>query len=291
MLRSKLIRAAVLTVLAGSALLACGDDDGGGGAIEENVVRPGITAMEQASGLACGTDGEAVRMAVESYTMLEGSPPPNEAALVATGYLREESELWDVVDGELVAAVADCGAANTITAPASEVGDIVTSTEPAMSAEDLMATLTEEDIAEVGGLECAQELAGIAAAGMRFASERGEDPESIEQLLETGYLEQTPQLWALEDDDLQPADGSPCVVPGQGDGEAVQSCESDLKTLEVAVEAYRAMLGAGQNPDEADLVAEGMLRGESDGFDVVDGEVIAVGDGPCAGFPVSPDAG
>ncbi len=283
MLRRKLIRGSALTMLAGAALLACGgDDDGGGGAIEDNVVRPGITAMEQASGLACGTDGETVRVAVESYTMLEGDPPADEAALVAAGYLREESELWDVVDGELIAAVPDCGAANTITAPASDVGDIVTSTEPVMSAEDLMATLSDDEIAEVGGTECAQELATIAAAGMRFATERQEDPDSIDELVESGYLEQTPELWALEGDDLQPAEGSPCLLPGGN--ETGDPCRAEWKTLEVAIEAYHAMFGADAQPTEADLVTEGLLRNESDALDIADDAVVAVADGPCAGF-------
>lgn len=290
MLQGKLIRASALALLAATALVACGDDDGGGGAIEENVVRPGITAMEQASGLACGTDGDTVRTAVESYTMLEGAPPADEAALVEKGYLREESALYDVVDGEIVAAVPDCGAANTITAPATDVGEIVTSTEPAMSAEELLATLTEEQIAEVGGRECATELATIAAAGMRFSSERGVDPESIGELLETGFLEQQPELWALEGDDLQPAVGSPCVIP-ESDRDPVDACEADGKTLQVAIEAYHAQYGADADPTEADLVTAEMLRMESDRFDIVDGTVVAIAGGPCEGMEIPPSDG
>lgn len=285
MLQGKLTRASALTLVLATALVACGDDGGdggGGGAIEENVVRPGITAMEQASGLACGTDGDTVRVAVESYTMLEGAPPADEAALVEKGYLREESALWDVVDGELVAAVPDCGAANTITAPATDVGEIVTSTEPAMSADELLATLTAEQIAEVGGRDCAQELATIAAAGMRFSSERGADPESIAELVETGYLAQQPELWALEGDDLQPASGSPCLVPDGDESDAQSGCVAQARTLEVAREAYYAQNGSYPTA-ESELVDAGLLREEAADVDLDGMQVVATPGGPCEG--------
>ena len=283
MLQGKLKRASALAVLAATALVACGDDDGGGGAIEDNVVRPGITAMEQASSLACGADGETLRVAVESYTALEGEPPADEAALVEKSYLREESELWDVVDGELVAAVPDCGAAGTITPPVTDVGEIVTSTEPAstdsvMSAEDMLATLTEDQIAEVGGVECARELAELAAAGSRFAAERGAEPQSIDDVVEAGYLDGQPELWVLDGDDLQPAPGSPCVVPGAIDGS--QACLSEAKTLEVAIEAYYARYGRYPT-SESELVDVEFIREEFSGVDL-DGEtVVAAPDGPC----------
>ena len=52
-----MIRSLGAAVAAAAVLAACG----GGGPIEENVVRPGITAMEQASALACSTDAEVLR--------------------------------------------------------------------------------------------------------------------------------------------------------------------------------------------------------------------------------------
>ena len=100
-----MIRALGAAIAAAAVLAGCG----GGGPIEENVVRPGITAMEQASALACSSDAQVLDQAIQIYTELEGDPPPDEAALIAAGFLREESTLHDVVNGQVVPSAVDCG--------------------------------------------------------------------------------------------------------------------------------------------------------------------------------------
>jgi hypothetical protein len=192
---------------------ACGGDDDSGGVIEEAVVRPGITAMEQASALACSSDAQTITVAIESYTMLEGDPPPDEAALIAAQYVREDSQLWDVANGQLVAVAPECGAASpAITAPSTDVGQIVTSTEAPLTPDQMLAQLSEAEIAEVGGVECATELVHIFAATEQFMVENATDPESLQQLLDAGYLDAPIVLWEVVDDELRPAPDSPCVA-------------------------------------------------------------------------------
>jgi hypothetical protein len=84
-------------VAATVSLTACGDKP-----IEDDFVRPAVTAIEQAKSNTCAVNENALRTAIESYSLLEGGPPTDEAALVDAGYLREETDDWDVVDGELV---------------------------------------------------------------------------------------------------------------------------------------------------------------------------------------------
>jgi hypothetical protein len=84
------------------AVAGCGGGDTTAGPAV--VVRPGITAMAQAQPLACGTDRGVLEQALDAYTMLEGGPPADEAALVPD-YLREPSDLFDVTpDGAVVPA-------------------------------------------------------------------------------------------------------------------------------------------------------------------------------------------
>ena len=94
-----------LAALAAAALLtACSGADGtDGGAIRENVIEPGITAIDESSGLACGSEASSFRTALEAYELVEGEPAADEQALIDAGLLRAESELWDVIDGRLVA--------------------------------------------------------------------------------------------------------------------------------------------------------------------------------------------
>jgi hypothetical protein len=104
MLQSKLTR--FIAGVAGVVFLAgCTGD---GGAIRDNVIEPGITAMNESKVLACNGDAETLRTAMEAYEILNSSPAPDEATLVASEFLREESELWNIVNSELVPQHPDC---------------------------------------------------------------------------------------------------------------------------------------------------------------------------------------
>jgi hypothetical protein len=276
-------RAAAIVVAAAATLAACGGDDGGG-AIEENVVRPGITAMEQASALACDGDRQTLQTAIESYTLLEGDPPPDESALVAGQYLREESELYDVVDGQVVTVDPGCGGTGTVppaTPPVTDVGQIVTSTEPPLTPDQMMAELTPEEIAQVGGEACARELVTIFTAGQSYVAEQGKDPENLDELVEAGYLETPITLWVVDGETLLPAEGSGCVDLETAD--RLTSCTGDARTLAIAREAHFAQNPGGSEPSQADLVAEGFLAVPSEVVDLEGGVVVAVPGGPCEG--------
>ncbi len=93
------IRLTLFSALSVAALSACGGD--GGGVIEDNLIRPGITAMNQASDLACNADKAALTMALETYGIMEGAPAIDQTALIEAGYLREASTLYEVVDGQI----------------------------------------------------------------------------------------------------------------------------------------------------------------------------------------------
>lgn len=279
-----------LAAAATSLLTACG----GGGPIEENVVRPGITAMDEAATLACGTDESTLVTAIEAYTALNGEPPADEAALIAAGLLREESESWDIVDGRLVPAQSSCGVeppsttaaiGAPLTAPASEVGEIVTDTQPPLTADEMLAALTDADIAQVGGIECARELTLIFAAAERYVAEQDAEPETLDDLFGAGYLDAPITLWQVEADQLVPTAGSGCISP---DADRTASCAAEATTLAVAREAYLASSPDAGEPTEAELVAAGLLREEFDALDLVDGTVVAVPGSTCEGVDLDP---
>lgn len=61
-----------------------------------------------------------------------------------------------------------------------------------------------------------------------------------------------------------------------------QACDADRKTLELASEAFYAMNGSYPSA-EADLVAAGLLRSESEGMDLAgDGSIVPAPGSHCA---------
>ena len=192
-----------------ASLVACGvivlASCGGGNEIEDAVVRPGITAIEEARSETCAANASVLRQAIDAYTLLEGEAPTDETALVPD-YLREETTDWDIVDGEIVAENPACGSVPEVT----PLDDIVTSTAPLPTADEILATWSDDQIDGVGGTECAAELAAILAAAPRYAEERGVDPAGLADLVDAGYLTEQPRLWTVTDDELVPTDDSPC---------------------------------------------------------------------------------
>ena len=194
------------TFVASSVVLLASCD--GGDEIQDAVVEPGITALDDAGSASCAVNQTTLRVAIDAYTVLEGRPPPDEAALVEAQFLREETTDWDVVDGEIVAENPACGDPAQVT----PIDDIVTSADPLPVAAEILARWTDEQIAEVGGIECATELSEILAAAPRYAQDQGTDPDSLADLVDAGFLTGMPELWVLSDEtELVPADGSPCV--------------------------------------------------------------------------------
>ncbi|HEY5664248.1 MAG TPA: hypothetical protein VIS05_09450 [Ilumatobacter sp.] len=198
-----------LTLLAAAAgLLAAGCT---GGPIEQAVARPAATALDQAGGLACGNDAATLRNALDAYRALNTTPAPDEAALVSDGFIRSPSDLWDVVDGRLVAVDPGC---TSVPAAAPSTLAIVTATEPPPGADELYAGYSPEQVAAVGGEACARELAAIFSAADRYLSEVGADPVDLGQLFADGFLDPLPRRWQIVDDQLVPVAGSGCIPLG-----------------------------------------------------------------------------
>lgn len=196
-----------LTLLAAALLTtaACSE----GGAIEEGVVRPGITAItDDAPAATCAANAATLRSAIESYTLIEGSPPLGEATLVEAGYLRAETSDWDVVDGRLIPENPACEP--VADGPIATL-DIVTEPAP-VDPETIYESFDPAAIVSIGGEDCARDLATIIAAAESFVAERGADPADIDELVSTGYLSQTPERWELRDAELVPVEGSGCNV-------------------------------------------------------------------------------
>ncbi|TDT15521.1 hypothetical protein BDK89_1092 [Ilumatobacter fluminis] len=194
-----------------ASLVACGvallASCGGGDEIEDAVVRPGITAIEEARSETCAANASVLRQAIDTYTILEGEPPVDEAALVPD-YIREATTDWDIVDGEIVAENPACGDVPEVV----PLDDIITSSSELPTGEQILASWTDDQIDGVGGLECATELTEILAAAPRFAEEQGVDPAGLPDLVDAGYLGELPELWTVSDtDELVPTDDSPCT--------------------------------------------------------------------------------
>jgi hypothetical protein len=287
MLQGRVIRPLSAGVALVALLAGCGKP-------VEKLERTGVTAIEQASALACNGDAEVLRQAIEVYTELEGHPPADQAALVAARNLREPSKLYDVVNGQLVPVDPGCGGTGAapapatapsgsppMTAPATDLGEIVTSTEPPLTAEQMLAQFTPEEIAEVGGQECAGELASIFVASQNYVAEQGKDPESLDDL--AGYLDQTIDLWLVQDGALAAAPGSGCINLDDSSPQQTATCHQDALTLIVAREAYLAQSPGALEPTQSDLVAAAMLRAPFDDVDLSGGAVVAVAGGPCDG--------
>jgi hypothetical protein len=201
-------------VIIATAALAVAAGCSEGGPIEENVVRPGITAIEQASALGCGNDAATLRTALDAYELLEGTPAPDEQALIDGEYLRDESDLWDIVDGRLVAVDPDCGSAETDLPQAVE---IVTSTEPPQTVDQVLAGFTADDVAALGGDECARQLAAVLAGIDQFITQEGRQPDNLDELADAGYFVEPITLWHVVDDVLVPVSDSGCTDLAAGD--------------------------------------------------------------------------
>ena len=204
-----LSRRLIASVGAALLLTACAGVDGTErGAIRENVIEPGITGIEQARSETCSINASTLRTAIDAYSLLEGDPPPDEQALVDEGFLRGVTEDWDIVDGVLVAENPACGDVPTTVPTQQIVTEGTGSGGPTV--DEVLATLTDDDIDDLGGPECARQLAVVVAGAEQYAELEGVDPESMAELEAAGYLAEPVTMWHVVDDQLRPTDDSPC---------------------------------------------------------------------------------
>lgn len=200
----------LILVAAGPLVLAaCAGVDGtDSGAIRENVIEPGITAIGESRELACGADATAFRTAMDAYELFEDQPTPDEQALVDGGFLRSTSELWDVVDGRLVPQDPACGEVPATVPAADIVTDGLGELE---TVDEFLATFTDDDIATVGGADCARELAVLIVGAQSFLLGEGRDAATIDEIRSGGHLSEPMTRWQLVDDAIRPAEGSGCI--------------------------------------------------------------------------------
>jgi hypothetical protein len=81
----KLIATALLAATGCLALSGC----------PAKTVQEGAASVGDATGIQCVTERDMMRQQVEAFTILEGAPPVNEAAMVPD-YLHSESILMDI---------------------------------------------------------------------------------------------------------------------------------------------------------------------------------------------------
>ncbi|MCU0260940.1 MAG: hypothetical protein MUE78_07980 [Ilumatobacteraceae bacterium] len=100
----------VLVLGAALALAACGDESDPVEEIVDEVVQPVVTAVQDglagiddAGGIACEAERAALQTALEAKQLLDGEAEVTEEALVPD-FLREPSQRWDIVDGQIVPA-------------------------------------------------------------------------------------------------------------------------------------------------------------------------------------------
>lgn len=112
---------ASVATLGFGALTACGSNSAA-----EVIVKPGITAIDQSSALACDSDRLTLQTAIDNFTLLNVDPPAAESDLVPD-WLRSESQLFDLVDGQVIPAAGSGCAAGTadpeVAAPATTAED------------------------------------------------------------------------------------------------------------------------------------------------------------------------
>lgn len=194
------------------AITACTDSR----PIEDDVVRPGVSAIGQASALACTTDAETLQAAIEAYTAVEGVAPLDEAALVASGVLRQESELWDLLGGELLPADEGCGTrsgdAGSVPADPLAAVESLGAELASMTPERYLTEVDEAEIAAVGGRDCAREVAVVALAYARWTLDHRGEPATLRRLVDDGTLPEL-ERWTIRAATLDPAAGSGCIGP------------------------------------------------------------------------------
>lgn len=277
-------------LIAGSALLlvACGDQTTeSAGATALATAAPADTPTTAAATTAAATTDEecttALRMlevATEAYFAENGVFPTSEAELVDVGYIREEAAAYDLVPdtGEVVRVPGVPCPADDEESDATESPDDGTPT-----VDSILAELGEDGVDLIGGPECAREFAEIALAGERFIAREGRDPESLDDLADDLAVEIV--LWSFdaEAETLVPAEGSPCAdVFGQSEASA---CDTERRTLEVAVEAYTAQYG--EPPASEDALVPEFLREPIERYDLdADAAVLPAPGGPCGDVPV-----
>ena len=222
----------------------------------------------------CDQDRRLLEVAIEAYFAQTGEEPTAMNDLV--DYLREPVDSYSLTPG---------GELERRTGVPCRT-ESVTSDEPAAieTVDDALAFLGgDQFVAEVGGIECANEIAVIVLAAQAYTEVNGTEPAELADL--DGFLESTITrwVWQPESETVVPAPGSGCVDRFSEDfseDDGPTRCEIERKTLEVASEAYRAQHDTSPRSQD-DLVDGELIREVTPDFTVTDGIVEAVPGSSC----------
>ncbi len=183
-----------VAALVSLALAACGSNSP-----VEVIVKPGITAIEQSSALACDADRLTLETAIENFTLLNVDPPAAESDLVPD-WLRSESQLYDLVDGQVVPAPdSGCPAGTAATAAAADPSD------PAAAP----ATTSGDGTVPVDLGECEKQHKVLEVAMAAYFTATG-SPAASEADLLPEYLVTEISGYDVVDGTIVPAPASPC---------------------------------------------------------------------------------
>ena len=222
----------------------------------------------------CDLDRKLLEVAVEAYFAQNGAVPTTMNDLV--DYLREPIDSFSVMPG---------GELERRTGVPCRT-ESVTSDEPT-AIETVADALTflggDQFVAEVGGIECASEIAVILLGAQAYTEVTGTEPTELADL--DDFLERTITrwIWQPESEIVVPAPGSGCVDRFSEDfdeDDGPTRCEVERTTLEVASEAYRAQHGTSPR-SQVDLVVGELIRELTPDFTVTDGIVEAVPGSSC----------
>jgi len=259
---------ATLATLGVGVLTACGSNSPG-----EVVVEPGITAIRQSDALACSSDLANLRLAIDAYSALNAAPPTVESDLVPD-WLRAESALYDLVDGQIVPAPeSDCPAAPA--GPAAAAPE-PTAYQPASEDECLADFKTFQVAVEAyyamnGNATVATEQA-LVDAGLVRGHSNAYDVDAVGQIVAVPG--------AVCDGVEVPSDPFPTVPTTSSTfGQDTVECDQQRTLLEIAQEAYLAANGS-LPASEGDLVPKWLRRDVSE-YDIVDGAIVPAPGSSC----------
>jgi len=183
----------VKSLFAALATLGCGVLAGcGSNSPTEVIVEPGITAIREGSALACSSDLGNLQLAIEAYTTLNVNPPVAESDLVPE-WLRAESDLYDLVGGQIVPAPgSECPA------PSSDAAEAAPATTPSGTSSPSQDPL-----------ECDQQRTLLQVALDAYVAANGSVPATEGDLVPK-WLRREASEYDILDGAIVPAPGTPC---------------------------------------------------------------------------------
>ncbi len=251
-----------LAALGFGVLTACGANSPA-----EVVVKPGISAIAQSSSLACDADLSTLQAAYDNFTLLNAGPPAAESDLVPD-WLRSESQLYDIVGGQVVPAPdSGCAAAPADAAAAAPETTVDPVTVRACSIRFKTMRIAIEAYYAMNGTSVVPTEQALVDAGLLLETDVVFDVDPAGNVVNSpgGVCE---GIEVVEDTTSALPDPGPDPLPVNQD-----ECYTNRRTLEVAMEWYLEHNGSAA-ADESVLVSAEVLRRDISGYDIVNGAIV-----------------